>query len=89
MNMRIEADSIGTLAVPTEAYYGVQSSRAKENFSITGTKLHPELISNLARIKKAAAIVNAQSGNLAVGKRMRLSKPATKLWRDIFMKLSS
>ena len=69
MNMRIEADSIGTLAVPTEAYYGVQSSRAKENFSITGTKMHPELISNLARIKKAAAVVNAQSGNLAVGKK--------------------
>ena len=69
MNMRIEADSIGTLAVPTEAYYGVQSSRAKENFSITGTKLHPELISNLARIKKAAAVVNAQSGNLTAVKK--------------------
>jgi len=69
MNMRIEADSIGTLAVPTEAYYGVQSLRAKENFAITGTNLHRALIRNLARIKKAAAIVNAQSGNLAVSKK--------------------
>ena len=69
MNMRIEADSIGTLAVPTEAYYGVQSSRAKENFAITGTNLHPELVKSLARIKKAAAVVNAQSGNLTAVKK--------------------
>jgi len=63
---------------------------AKENFAITGTNLHPELVKSLARIKKAAAVVNAQSGNLtAVKKGMRLSKPATKLWRDIFMKPSS
>ena len=69
MNMRIEADSIGTLAVPKEAYYGVQSLRAKENFSITDTQLHPAMIRNLAKIKKVAAVINAQSGILTVEKR--------------------
>jgi aspartate ammonia-lyase len=69
MNMRIEADSIGTLAVPKEAYYGVQSLRAKENFSITDTQLHPEMIRNLAKIKKVAAVINAQSGILTAVKR--------------------
>ena len=55
---RLEADSIGTMEVPAEAYYGVQALRAKQNFPITGTKLHPAFIRNLAQIKKAAAITN-------------------------------
>ena len=49
---RLEADSIGTMEVPAEAYYGVQALRAKQNFPITGTKLHPVFIRNLAQIKK-------------------------------------
>ena len=52
---RIEADSIGSLAVPAEAYYGVQAERASQNFKITGLKMSPEFLSNLALIKKAAA----------------------------------
>ncbi len=58
MEMRIEADSIGSMAVPADAYYGVQSLRAKKNFNITGKPLHPVFIRNLVRIKKAAAITN-------------------------------
>ena len=58
MNTRIEADSIGTLEVPIRAYYGVQTLRAKHNFNITGRPLHPVFITNLARIKKAAAMTN-------------------------------
>ena len=59
MNMRIEADSIGTLAGPTEAYYGGKSSRANENVASTCTTLHPELDKSLAWIKKAGAVGNA------------------------------
>lgn len=58
MKTRLEADSIGTLEVPEEAYYGVQSLRAKDNFKITGTTMNPVFLKNLARIKKAAAITN-------------------------------
>ncbi|MCI8662661.1 MAG: aspartate ammonia-lyase [Hungatella sp.] len=58
MIMRIEADSIGTMEVPVKAYYGVQTLRAKHNFNITGRPLHPVFITNLARIKKAAAMTN-------------------------------
>ena len=65
MKTRIEADSIGTLEVPADAYYGVQSLRAKHNFPITGTPIHPVMIQNLAKIKKAAAISNREAGNLA------------------------
>lgn len=55
---RLESDSIGSMEVPEEAYYGVQTLRAKYNFSITGNKLHPVFIKNLAKVKKASAITN-------------------------------
>ena len=64
MAFRIEADSIGTKQVPSEAYYGVQSLRGYENFRITGQKLRPEFINSLAQIKKACAICNCKVGEL-------------------------
>ena len=61
-HMRSEQDSIGGKAVPAEAYYGVQSLRAMENFSITGRRLHPEMIRSMAVLKKACAMANAAAG---------------------------
>lgn len=58
MKTRIEFDSIGKMEVPIDAYYGVQSLRANNNFHITKKTLHKELIISLAEIKKAAAITN-------------------------------
>ncbi len=62
--IRFESDSIGELAVPKNAYYGVQSLRASMNFPITEKKIHKNLVINLARIKKAAAFANAKIGEL-------------------------
>lgn len=45
---RIEYDSIGPLPIPEHAYYGVQSLRAKYNFSLSQEKLHPLFVKNLA-----------------------------------------
>ncbi|OAA94297.1 aspartate ammonia-lyase [Clostridium coskatii] len=64
MDFRIESDSIGSKEVPTEAYYGVQTLRAAENFNITGYKLNTELVKSLVQIKKAAAIANYKAGLL-------------------------
>lgn len=64
MKLRIESDSIGELEVPVQAYYGVQSLRAEENFKITGRRMNPEFIKNLAIIKKAAAVSNRYAGVL-------------------------
>ena len=64
MAFRTESDSIGTKNVPSDAYYGVQSLRGKENFSITGQRLLPEFINSLAQIKKACAICNRDVGEL-------------------------
>lgn len=63
-NMRMEADSMGSMAIPEEVYYGIQSMRAKNNFNMTGKPLHPLFITNLARIKKAAAFTNYEAGLL-------------------------
>lgn len=62
--MRMEHDSIGMKEVPKDAYYGVQTMRAAENFYITGLNMHPELIVSVAQIKKAAAITNYEVGTL-------------------------
>ncbi len=65
MKSRIEFDSIGTLRVPENAYYGVQSLRAKNNFQITGRRMNSTFIVCLAQIKKAAATTNRNSGQLS------------------------
>ena len=61
---RMEADSIGEKAVPADAYYGVQSLRAVENFTITDTLMRPEMINALALLKKACALANLEAGVL-------------------------
>lgn len=63
-NIRLESDSIGTLEIPSDAYYGVQTLRGYRNFNITGTGLNRSFIMNIVRIKKAAAIINAKAGLL-------------------------
>ncbi len=62
--MRQEHDSIGTVSLPDNAYYGVQSLRARENFPMTGHLLHPFMIESLVMIKKAAALANQRAGAL-------------------------
>ena len=64
MKFRLEKDSIGELEVPYDAYYGVQSLRGAQNFHILDQKLNPYFIKNMARIKKATAIVNRDIGEL-------------------------
>jgi len=57
---RVEHDLLGSKRIPASAYYGVQSARAMENFSISGVKLHlyPEIIRGFAMVKMAAARAN-------------------------------
>ena len=64
LKFRIEEDSIGEKEVPADAYYGVQSLRALENFPITGQRMNVQFIRSMAEIKKACAIVNHESGLL-------------------------
>ena len=64
MDKRLESDSIGTLEVPENAYYGVQTLRGYNNFRITGSPADHNFILNIVKIKKAAALVNEEVGSL-------------------------
>src|SRR5258706_2774941 len=64
-SFRQERDPLGALDVPAEAYYGVQTARAVENFPISGLRAPADLIVATILIKKAAAETNAAVGRLA------------------------
>ncbi|WP_100488915.1 aspartate ammonia-lyase [Sporolactobacillus pectinivorans] len=63
--MRMEHDLLGEKEVPADAYYGVQTLRAAENFPITGYSIHTELIKAIAMVKKAAALANVDANLLS------------------------
>lgn len=65
--VRIENDFLGSKEVPIDAYYGVQTLRAVENFPITGYRIHEELIIAIAMVKKAAALANMDTKRLYEG----------------------
>lgn len=62
VNTRIEVDTMGELAVPSDALYGAQTQRAIDNFKISGQTMPLAFIQALLRIKSAAAQVNGQLG---------------------------
>lgn len=62
--IRVEKDFLGEKEVPIDAYYGVQTMRAVENFPITGYRIHEDLIIALAMVKKAAAEANMEVARL-------------------------
>ena len=66
MSTRREHDLLGDRDVPGDAYYGVHTLRAVENFPISGTpiSIYPDLVAALASIKLAAAKTNRELGLL-------------------------
>src|SRR5687768_4451145 len=64
MEYRVEHDTMGEVRVPADALWRAQTQRAVENFPVSGLRLAPALIHALARIKAAAASVNADLGVL-------------------------
>ena len=64
---RVEHDPLGEYAVPSDAYYGIQTARAVENFPISGLHAPADLITATVLIKKAAARANVELGRLEPG----------------------
>ena len=62
MGMRVESDSMGTINVPSEKYYGAQTARSLANFDIGGEKMPTEIITAFGILKKAAALANHKLG---------------------------
>ena len=64
MQTRIERDPLGERTVPADAYYGIQTTRALENFPISGLRAPAHLVTASVLIKKAAAQANVALGRL-------------------------
>ncbi len=79
MKYRKEKDSMGTVNVPEDAYYGSQTQRAADNFPISGMTLPPEFIQSLALIKSCAARVNSELGLLESGLADAISNAAQEI----------
>src|SRR5215203_181408 len=63
-SFRVERDPLGELKVPADAYYGVQTARAVENFPISGLRAPFDLVVATILVKKAAAEANAALSRL-------------------------
>jgi aspartate ammonia-lyase len=64
LSMRTERDSLGEMSVPADAYYGIQTARAIENFPISGLRAPSDLVTATILVKKAAAHANVELGRL-------------------------
>jgi aspartate ammonia-lyase len=73
---RTEKDLLGEKQIPANAYYGVQTARALENFQVSGmtTKMYPDYIKAFAMVKLAAARANADVGRLSKEKLSAIEK---------------
>lgn len=58
MGVRVEKDTMGKVKIPSSAYYGIFTVRAKENFPISNLTIHPEMNKAIVQIKKASAQTN-------------------------------
>src|SRR5215218_7878731 len=63
---RTESDLLGKKEIPFEAYYGVQTARALENFPVSGVKtnFYPDYVRAYAMVKLAAARANTEVGRM-------------------------
>lgn len=74
MEYRIEHDSMGSIEVPVDKYYGAQTARSLSNFKIGTEKIPMEVIRAFAYLKSACATTNFELGKLTEEKSNIISK---------------
>lgn len=89
MESRVEHDYLGNVNVPKDAYWGVQTQRAVDNFPISEIRPYPEFITALAMVKRAAAEANMRAGLLESKKAKVIMQAADEIiagkFRDQFI----
>lgn len=87
--VRTESDHLGQVQIPADVYWGANTQRARECFSISGCTMHPRMISALTHVKKAVSQANGQSGLLDAKLAQALSQAADEIlsgmWPDNFV----
>ncbi|MGY3943979.1 class II fumarate hydratase [Aeromonas tecta] len=81
MNIRMERDSLGEIAVPANQLWGAQTQRSLHHFNISGERQPQEIIHALAHIKSACARVNHDLGLLAARKAQAIMTAADEVLR--------
>jgi aspartate ammonia-lyase len=83
---RVEKDLLGKLEVPADAYYGIQTLRAVQNFRLSGVPLshYPKLVVALAMVKQAAADANRELGHLSAAKHTAISTACARIIQGEF-----
>lgn len=64
MEYRTEKDALGERKIPSDAYYGIQTLRATENFPVSGRRMHAQFIRAYLMVKKACAGTHLELGSL-------------------------
>mgnify|MGYP003623860531 FL=1 len=84
--MRKEYDALGDMMLPDNAYYGIQTKRAMDNFRVSGITTNdlPEMIRSLGAIKKAAALANKKIGALSEEKADAIVRAADEVMNTRF-----
>lgn len=86
---RLENDTLGSIMIPSNAYYGPQTQRAVENFQISGIRLPRSFIKAQGIIKASAATVNMELGTLAPEMGMAIIKASEEViegkWDEHFV----
>jgi aspartate ammonia-lyase len=89
VKMRMEQDSLGQREVPFDAYFGIQTQRAVDNYPISGLRAHPLLIRAMGMCKKAAARTNRELKLLDTKRAGAIASAASEVigekWDDQFV----
>ena len=88
MEHRTETDSLGSKQVPADAYYGIHTQRAIENFPLSSRRVPFELVQAIAMVKKAAALAHQDLKDLDPVKAAAIVSACDELiegkWREEF-----
>lgn len=84
--MRKERDSLGELKIANDVYYGIQSYRASQNFQISHTSVHIELVRSYLKLKRAAAVANHKVKVLDARRTKSIVRAIDELLADDFSK---
>jgi len=76
MSTRTERDSFGTIEVPSERLWGAQTQRSLAHFHISSERMPDEIVSALAQVKRACAVVNGDLGLLHRDKATAIAQAA-------------
>ena len=83
-DQRIEKDLLGELKVPTDAYWGIHTQRAINNFPISGRQVNLSLIRALAQVKIACCLANVETGHLSSEKYKAIQKACLEISEGLF-----